>query len=485
MGINKKGEKTDRIPARHGAARQVHLLRRGLPRPARPAARRASFKLREGIDPQVYGIGLKELWDVKPEKHQAGLVVHTAGWPLDSRHLRRLVPLPPGEQPGRGRLTSSASATRTPTCPLTRNSSASRRHPAIRSFSKAASASPTARARSPPAACSRCPKLVFPGGALIGDDAGFLNASRIKGSHCGDQVRHARRRSRGRGAASRPRRRRARRAIPEPSARAGSTTSSTRRATSSRGCRRACILGTLMVGIDQVVFRGKAPWTLHHDHADHETLSQKAECTDRFSIRSPTASSPSTGCTDLSFSNTNHGEDQPAHLTLKDASVPVKRQSGEIRGSGAAATAPPASTSSSILDTKPRLQINAQNCVHCKTCDIKDPDAEHRLGRARGRRRAELSEHVTMTASTALPRILSLLPRRAFEPHHPPAALHRHHRSACSVVLHAFSTLNFWWLLRRASSGLRSGLGQATSSSSTTSPATFKHPAATASWATG
>jgi electron-transferring-flavoprotein dehydrogenase len=129
--------------------------------------------------------------------------------------------------------------------------------------------------------------------------------------------------------------------------------------------------GSLMVGIDQVVFGGKAPWTLHHDHADHETLQKKTEV-QPIAYPKPDGVLSFDRLTDLSFSNTNHSEDQPAHLTLKDASVPVNVNFEQYGGPEQRYC--PAGVYEFIdVDSKPKLQINAQNCVHCKTCDIKDP----------------------------------------------------------------------------------------------------------------
>ena len=140
------------------------------------------FNLRDGVDPQTYGIGIKELWEVEPAKHKPGLVVHTDRLAAGPQDLWRLVPLPPGGQPGRGRLRRRP---RLPEPALARStsSSASRRTRRSGRSSRAAGASPTARARWPRAASSRSRKLVFPGGALIGDTAGFLNVPKIKGTH--------------------------------------------------------------------------------------------------------------------------------------------------------------------------------------------------------------------------------------------------------------------------------------------------------------
>src|SRR6185295_14282307 len=216
------------------------------------------------------------------------------------------------------------------------------------------------------------PKLVFPGGALIGDDAGFLNASRIKGSHAamksgmlaaeavcdaiqagreGDELT----------------------AYPE-AFRASWLHDELHRARNFKPfMSKGLYSGTLMVGIDQVVFAGKAPWTLHHDHADHETLRPKNQV-EPIAYPKPDGVLTFDRFSSVFVSNTNHNEDQPVHLTLKDPAVPITvnlelYDAPEQRYC-------PAGVYEIVRDgagQQPRLQINAQNCVHCKTCDIKDP----------------------------------------------------------------------------------------------------------------
>jgi len=128
--------------------------------------------------------------------------------------------------------------------------------------------------------------------------------------------------------------------------------------------------GTLMVGIDQVLFRGKAPWTLHHDHADHETLKKKS-VSKEIQYPKPDGVLSFDRLSSVFISNTNHNEDQPVHLVLKNKEVPLKNLTDYA---GPEQRYCPAGVYEFVdLDTKPRLQINAQNCVHCKTCDIKDP----------------------------------------------------------------------------------------------------------------
>jgi len=209
------------------------------------------------------------------------------------------------------------------------------------------------------------PRLVFAGGALIGDEAGFLNASRIKGSHCAiksamlaaDAAHDALAEGRSRDELK---------SYPD-SFRASWLYDELYRARNFKPwMSKGLYTGTLMVGVDQVLFRGKAPWTLHHRHADHETLKPKDEATP---IQYPKPDGVLTfdRLSSVFISNTNHNEDQPGHLRLKD---PAKPRYNLERYAGPEQRYCPAGVYE-FVDEK--LTINAQNCVHCKTCDIKDP----------------------------------------------------------------------------------------------------------------
>jgi electron-transferring-flavoprotein dehydrogenase len=329
----------------------------------------AQYRLREGADPQVYGIGLKELWEVQPGKHRPGLVMHTAGWPLDAAtyggsfiyHLEdRLVAA--GFVVGLGY--------ENPYLSPYEEFQRFKTHPAIRGMlEKGKRISYGARAISA-GGLQSLPKLVFPGGALIGDNAGFLNASRIKGTHCAiksgmlaaDAAADALQAGRSHDELG---------SYPE-AFRASWLHDELYRARNFKPwMAKGLHTGSLMFGIDQVLLRGKAPWTLHHKHADHETLRDKS-LVKPIQYPRPDGVLTFDRLTSVSFSNTNHGEDQPVHLTLKDPAIPV--QVNLERYAGPEARYCPAGVYEFVdLETKPRLQINAQNCVHCKTCDIKDP----------------------------------------------------------------------------------------------------------------
>ena len=329
------------------------------------------FHLREGVDPQVYGIGLKELWEIKPELHQPGLVIHTAGWPLESDtyggsflyHLEN-------NQVAIGYVVGLAY--KNPYLSPYEEFQRYKTHPEIRKFFEGGKRISYGARAIAAGGLQSLPKLTFPGGCLVGDDAGFLNASRIKGSHAAIKSGMlAAEAAFAALAAETP--------APELLAYPESFKSSwlhdeLHRARNFKPwMSKGLWMGTLMVGIDQVLFRGKAPWTLHHDHADHECLRPKTEYTP-ISYPKPDGVLTFDRLSSVFISNVNHNEDQPIHLTLKDASVPVNVNL-------ALYDAPeqrycPAGVYEIVRNddgSNPRLQINAQNCVHCKTCDIKDP----------------------------------------------------------------------------------------------------------------
>jgi len=368
MGVNKKGEKTGAYQQGMELHAKYTFFAEGCRgNLARQLERK--FDLRKGSDPQVYGIGLKELWDIQPEKHSAGLVVHTAGWPLDTdTYGGSFLYHAENDQVAVGFVVGLGYSN--PYLSPFEEFQRYKTHPAIRGFFEGGKRVAYGARAIAAGGLQSLPELAFPGGCLIGDDAGFLNASRIKGSHAAIKS--------GMLAANAA-------AEALKAGRAGDTLAAYPEA--FRGSwlfdelyrarnfkpwmSKGLYTGTLMVGIDQIVFGGKAPWTLRHDHADNETLKKKSEATP-IQYPKPDGKLTFDRLTDLSFSNTNHGEDQPAHLTLKDASVPVNVNL-------ALYDAPeqrycPAGVYEIVRDDKgPRLQINAQNCVHCKTCDIKDP----------------------------------------------------------------------------------------------------------------
>ena len=330
----------------------------------------ARFDLNQGRDPQTYGLGVKELWEIDPKMHQPGLVVHTAGWPLDTKtyggsflyhldHNQVAVGYVVGLNYENPYLSPFEEFQRYKT------------HPEIRKFFEGGKRI-SYGARALTAGGLQClPKLVFPGGALLGCDAGFMNTSRIKGSHAaiksGALAAEAVFAALGAG-------RQHDELAAYPQAFEASWLHEELHV--ARNFKpwmgKGLYLGSLMVGIDQMLLRGKAPWTLHHHQADHECLKPAAECKP-IAYPKPDGKLTFDRLSSVFISNTNHAEDQPAHLTLKDASVPVDINLAIYAGPEARYCPAGVYEFVQMENGKTRLQINAQNCVHCKTCDIKDP----------------------------------------------------------------------------------------------------------------
>ena len=330
----------------------------------------ARFRLDEGRDPQSYAIGIKELWEVDPAKFEAGLVMHTAGWPLDNdtyggsfvyhwRDNKIAIGFVVGLNYRNPYLSPYEEFQRY------------KHHPAIRTLLEGGKRLSYGARTITAGGLNALPKFTFPGGCLIGCDAGFLNASRIKGSHAaiktGMLAAEAAFEAIG-----------AQRSADELVAFGEAFERSWLREELYRARNfkaamgKGLWLGTLLVGIDQTVFRGKAPFTLHVHHADHECLEPAAQ-SKPIAYPKPDGKLSFDRLSSVFISNTNHEENQPAHLTLKDPEVPVRINLA--RYAGPEQRYCPAGVYEFVRDEAgvEHLQINAQNCVHCKTCDIKDP----------------------------------------------------------------------------------------------------------------
>jgi electron-transferring-flavoprotein dehydrogenase len=329
------------------------------------------FDLRKDCQPQTYGIGIKELWEIEPQKHQPGHITHTIGWPMDMKtyggswlyHFEdNLVSLGfvIGLDYENPHLSPFDEMQRWKT------------HPEIYNLLKGGRRiSYGARALSE-GGLQSLPKLHFPGGALVGDTAGFLNVPKIKGTHtamksgmiCAEVAYAALKIGDERPTMA---------AYPKKLEQSWLWDELHRVRNIRPSFKWGLWPAMAYSAIDQLVFKGNAPWTLKHHGPDHEMLLPADECRP---IRYPKPDNVITFDRNSSvfISNTNHEEDQPAHLTLKDASIPIQHNLKHF-------DAPeqrycPAGVYEIVRDDdglNPRLQINAQNCVHCKTCDIKDP----------------------------------------------------------------------------------------------------------------
>ena len=326
------------------------------------------FGLRDGRDPQTYGIGIKELWEVKESQHAPGRVVHTIGWPLDPRtyggsflyHLDRrrvAVGFVVGLDYENPYLSPFNEFQRFKT------------HSAIRPVFEGGRRICYGSRALNEGGLQSVPKLTFPGGALIGCSAGFLNVPKIKGNHTAMKsgMLAAEAAFEALGGES-------------PAATLDAYPAAFERswirdelalARNIRPSFRYGLYGGLAYSaLDSYVLRGKAPWTFHH-HADHKQL-RPARDFKPIDYPKPDGKITFDRLSSVYISNTNHDHDQPCHLKLKDPAVPIDLNLAEF-------DAPeqrycPAGVYEIVDDGgSPRLQINFQNCVHCKTCDIKDP----------------------------------------------------------------------------------------------------------------
>jgi electron-transferring-flavoprotein dehydrogenase len=369
MGVGRDGEPTDAFQPGMELLAKYTLFAEG----SRGHLGRqliARYALDRDSDPQSYGIGIKELWEIEPSKHRKGLVVHTAGWPLDNDTYGGSFLYHFGDNKVAVGFVVGLSY-QNPWLSPYEEFQRYKTHPAIRpTFEGGKRLSYGARAITAGGIMS-LPKTVFPGGALIGCDAGFLNASRIKGSHAaiktGMLAAEAAFEAIGAG-------RSADELAAYPQAfRASWLYDELWQARNfKQWMSKGLVIGTIGVGIEQVVLGGKVPWTLHHKHADHECL-RPASAYKPIVYPKPDGKITFDKLSSVFISNTNHAENQPIHLTLKDPGVPVKVNLA-IYG-GPEQRYCPAGVSEYVKedDGADRLQINAQNCVHCKTCDIKDP----------------------------------------------------------------------------------------------------------------
>ncbi len=329
----------------------------------------AKYRLDAGRDPQSYGIGLKELWEVAPGKHQPGLVIHTAGWPLDDdTYGGSFLYHAEDNKVALGFVVGLDYAN--PWLSPFEEFQRWKTHPEIRATLEGGKRLGYGARAITAGGILSLPKLVFPGGALVGCEAGTLNASRIKGSHAAIKTGMLAAEAAFDALA-------AERSGDELTAYPAAFDASWLRAELERSrnfkqwFKKGRTTATLMTGIEQWLLPRlgfKAPpWTLHRTKPDHEYLKPAAECP-QIAYPRPDGAITFDRLGSVFISNTNHAENQPAHLTLKDASVPTTVNLAKYAGPESRYC--PAGVYEFV---EGRLVINAQNCVHCKTCDIKDP----------------------------------------------------------------------------------------------------------------
>ena len=367
MGIGRDGKPTERFtPGVELVARETLFAEGCRGSLSKQLIKR--FRLRDGRDPQTYAIGLKELWEIAPERHQPGLVIHTVGWPLDKEtyggsflyHLE-------DRQVSVGFVIGLDY--KNPFLNPFEEFQRFKTHPAIRPFFEGGRRIAYGSRALIEGGFQAIPRLDFPGGALVGDAAGFVNVPKIKGSHTAMKS--------GMAAAEAVFARLSGDAASEvgEAVRRSWVWEELYRVRNIRPAFRGGLFnGIAYSALDTYLLRGRAPWTLRHRRPDYAQLLPASEAK-RIEYPRPDGVVTFDRLSSVFLSNTNHEEDQPPHLRLKDPAKAIAinyrlYDSPEQRYC-------PAGVYEIVDDAASggkRLQINAQNCVHCKTCDIKDPE---------------------------------------------------------------------------------------------------------------
>jgi len=333
----------------------------------------ARFQLDAGKDPQAYGIGIKELWQIDPAKHEPGLVVHAAGWPLDNdTYGGAFLYHAEGGKVSIGYVVGLDY--KNPWLSPFEEFQRFKTHPDIRKHLEGGKRIGYGARAITAGGLMSLPKTVFPGGALVGCEAGYLNVSRIKGSHAAiktgmlaaDAAFDALAADRQHDELS---------AYPQAFETSWLHAELQQAKNFKQWFKKGQTVATLMTGIEQWLLPKlgirNPPWTLRHSTPDHACLEPASKHA-RINYPKPDGVLTFDRLSSVFLSSTNHAEDQPSHLTLKDASVPVRINLAEYAGPEARYC--PAGVYEFVgSDGREQLQINAQNCVHCKTCDIKDP----------------------------------------------------------------------------------------------------------------
>lgn len=368
MGIGKDGEPTDNY-ARGMELRATYTIFAEGCRGSLSKQLEKSFNLRDGVDPQTYGIGIKELWEVKPEKFRKGLTQHTIGWPLTTDTYGGSFLYHFGENLVAVGFVIGLDYSNPYLSPF-QEFQRFKTHPAIAPvFEGAKRISYGARAINE-GGFQSLPKLVFPGGMMIGCAAGTLNVPKIKGTHtamksamvAAEAIVEAFAEDKPDVLNNYPQKLQESWVWPELHA--------------VRNIRPGFAKfgfygGLINAALETYVFKGKAPWTLHN-HPDNLTL-KKAKDSKPIDYPKPDGKLTFDRLSSVFLSNTNHEENQPAHLTLLDPSKAISVNYDEYASPETRYCPAGVYEIVGAEENQPRLQINAQNCVHCKTCDIKDP----------------------------------------------------------------------------------------------------------------
>ncbi|MGO2303592.1 MAG: 4Fe-4S dicluster domain-containing protein [Providencia sp.] len=329
------------------------------------------FDLAENSGKQTYGLGLKEIWQIPKEQHQPGLVVHSVGWPLDNQTYGGGFAYHYGDNLVAIGLVVGLNYENPYLSPF-EEFQRLKTHPSFSAFLEGGERLSYGARTMVAGGLSALPELTFPGGALIGDDAGFLNAARIKGSHCAVKSGSL-----------------AAEALFDPLSHELVNDELFKIQFKNKFeqswlydelyqtrnfkpyMKKGLVIGSMLFGAEQLLLKGRAPWTLKLKHEDHESLKEAKNC-QPIVYPKPDGTLTFDRSSSVFLSNTHHEEQQPCHLKLKDLTVPIKVN---LTKYGAPETRYCPAGVYEIISEKEqdKLQINAQNCLHCKACDIKDP----------------------------------------------------------------------------------------------------------------
>jgi electron-transferring-flavoprotein dehydrogenase len=324
------------------------------------------FELDKGKNPQQYGIGFKEIWEINDDKHQEGLVMHTVGWPLDSNtYGGSFVYHAENKQVFLGYVIGLDY--KNPHLSPFDEFQKFKTHPSIKTFLEAGKRISYGARALIEGGLQSLPKMYMPGALLVGCDAGTLNMPKIKGSHTAMKS--------GMIAAE---------AIVENFKENKNLSIYEEKFKKSWAYKElhtarnvkpsfnwGLIFGIIFTGIDQILFRGKLPFTLKHKHSDHETLKPANEMP-KIDYPKPDGVITFDKTSSVYLTGTNHTDNQPVHLQLKDQNLPIDYTLNKF-DEPAQRYCPVGVYEVQIENEKPKFVINSQNCIHCKTCDIKEP----------------------------------------------------------------------------------------------------------------
>lgn len=368
MGVARDGKhRHDFTPGMLLRARQV-ILAEGA-RGSLSGEAMSKFFLREGVDPQTYGLGIKEVWEIPKENHRPGYVQHSFGWPLDNRTYGGAFLYHFGEN-----LVSYGFVTaldyQNPWLSPFDEMQRTKQHPAFKPHFEGGRRLIYGARAITEGGLQSLPQLSFPGGVLTGDSAGFLNMPKIKGTHtamksgmiAAEAVYEALQKDQAEAVSYQPRLRQswlwselyvARNIRPSFS-------------------KWGMVGGAMYSGLDSLVFRGHAPWTLHHHRPDCDTLRPAEQCA-KPDYPKPDGKLTFDRTSSVYLSNISYDEDQPCHLKLRDRAL-WEAVNERLYSAPETRYCP-----AGVYETEEekvgveRLRINAQNCIQCKSCDIKDP----------------------------------------------------------------------------------------------------------------